>query len=282
MSLSTNTNQAKALTIAITPLAMLLYLGLGCCSAAHSQTKAPMTTNTAIETQNKKQAKILTENAKKYNKILEGEEALKLANQAISLNPKCYGAYIERALAYICLGKTEQALADFTTAAGGNERKSEKEARREKADLLFRLNRYSESVKELTTLETKYGSLSDGMLYRRSHAYLAMGKPNLAAQDLTTAIKGEPNSERLFEARIKAYMALKDWDKALADCNKCISLCNKEDQSFGNRGDLLALRATIYDKMGKKDLANKDREVAKKTDSANYQNAPFRTEKTRR
>lgn len=268
------------------PLLVVLILGSGYSTPAHSQNKAQTASAPAASSPaaspNARQAKALMESAKKCNQILESEEALKLANQAIALDPKQYGAYLERALAHISLGETQLALADFSTAANGGDRKYEKLARREKADLLFRLNRYTESIKEITTIETKYGSLSDGMLYRRAHSYIAIGKPNMAVVDLTTAIKGEPNSDRLFEARTKAYVALKDWDKALADCNKCIALCNVDDQTLGNRADLLSLRATIYEKQGKKDLAIKDRETAKKTDSANFQNAPFRSDKSRR
>lgn len=272
--------ETKVLTTAV-PLLVVLILGSGSLTPVHSQNKA-QTAGKPVASPNAKQAKAYVESAKQCNQVLESEEALKLANQAIALDPKQYGAYVERALAHISLGQTEQALADFSTAANSGERKHEKSARREKADLLFRLKRYTDSINELTTIETKYGSLSDGMLYRRAQAYLAIGKPNMAVLDLTTAIKGEPSANRLFEARMKAYVALKDWDKALADCNKCIALCNVDDQTLGNRADLLSMRATIYEKQGKKDLAQKDREKAKKTDSANFQNAPFRSDKSRR
>lgn len=266
--------------LTIPSLVAILCSPLGL-APAPAQNKPAVQLRAEPATPNQKQAKLLSESAKKCNQILESEEALKLANQAIALDPKQFGAYIERALAHISLGQTDQALADFSIAASGGDRKSEKAARREKADLLYRLKRYNESINELTTIEKKYGSLSDGMLYRRSHAYMAIGKPNMAVIDLTTAIKGEPNSSRLFEARMLAYVALKEWDNALADCNKCISLSNVDDETMGNRSDLLKRRATIYDKLGKADLAKKDLEVAKRTENANYQNAPFRTDKKR-
>jgi len=268
-------------TFLIVPMVVAAFCCLLTLAPAPAQNKPAEQVTSERITPNQKQAKLLSESAKKCNQILESEEALKLANQAIALDPKQFGAYIERALAYISLGQSDKALADFSIAASGGDRRSEKAARREKADLLYRLKRYNESINELTAIETKYGSLSDGMLYRRSHAYMAIGKPNMAVIDLTTAIKGEPDSSRLFEARTKAYVALKDWEKALADCNKCISLSNVDDETMGNRSDLLTLRATIYDKLGKTDLARKDREVAKRTESANYQNAPFRTDKKR-
>lgn len=281
MSPPTPQYKARTRLILAVPLVVALFYSGLILLPVSAQNKPAEQVKPEQTTPNQKQAKLLSESAKKCNQILESEEALKLANQAIALDPKQFSAYIERALAHISLGQTDQALADFSIAANGGDRRSEKAARREKADLLYRLKRYTESINELTTIEKKYGSLSDGMLYRRSHAYMAIGKPNMAVIDLTTAIKGEPNSSRLFEARMKAYVALKDWEKALTDCNKCISLSNVDDETMGNRSDLLTQRATMYDKLGKTDLAKKDREVAKKTENANFQNAPFRSDKVR-
>lgn len=254
----------------------------GCCPAAHSQNNSTKATNAIVNNPNKRQAKTLTESARQCNQLLESEEAISLSNKAIALDPKLHDAYLQRAIAYIALDQKELALADLNTATASETRKIARTAYRERADLLCKLKRYSQCIQEITTFEAKFGPLSDGMLQRRAECYLAVGKPALAVQDLSAAIQKAPDRAYLIESRARAYCALKDWKKSLADCNNCIAMCKLDDELLNNKSELLNLRASLYDKLGQKEVAAKDRQRAKQAENYTYKNAPFRSDKSKR
>ena len=80
-------------------------------------------------------------------------------------------------------------------------------------------------------------------------------KNDLALQDFTTAIKLQPQDLGLLKARAQCYIGLNRYKDALNDYNEAL-------RKRPNDPVIRGLRADVYDKLGEKDLAKKDREIS--------------------
>ncbi len=135
------------------------------------------------------------------------------------------------------------------------------------------------------------------ILRRTSENYLALKQPQEALAELNKAIAMCPNEERPYRGRARIYSELKEYDKAIADISRSMKChLNKEQMAgalrmrarfyemsgqtekaiedltqlfklFPRRTRALFDRATLYDKINKHDLANKDRAQVREIDA---------------
>jgi|GEM_PF-3555639 len=227
------------------------------------------------------QAEGLAKQARTFNKIMESEQALDLANQALKVDPKCGMAYLERADAYKALGRLDKAISDYKTVRVVGGADARKDGAHHLAELFFYMKRYDEGVATVDSVEKAGDQLTDGMLETRAKCNSALGKHDLAAIDLTVALKTIPDQTRILDMRAEEYVMAHKWNQALADYNVLIARDEKADGQFGANAHWYTERAKIYDALGKKSLAVKDRAKAGQLETNNFNLAPFRTEKKR-
>jgi tetratricopeptide (TPR) repeat protein len=262
--------QATALS-----LIALAYLSLMPNAAGEKLTDKP-SSSAKPDKQTVERAHALVNEALKQNSLGEQEKAIELCNEAIALNPECYGAFFERSGAYRALNQPQKALADLAQVMRSTNPKTRYLGHRARADVYFSLKRYQDAVDEFKAVEAEHLHMSDGMLTLRAECLMQLKKYPAAIADYTAAIRMKPRFAELLSARGHAYCKAGQLDKALADFNAEIDAYRPGDEAFGGNPKGFHDRAYILDLMGKKDLAAKDRERAAKLDHANFNEAPFR------
>jgi tetratricopeptide (TPR) repeat protein len=85
----------------------------------------------------------------------------------------------------------------------------------------------------------------------RSKLYVALKQFDKAIADASTMVKLKPDSSR-YSMRARIYYMAKDYQNSIKDWNRAIVL-NPQNASF------YATRAQCYDKLGRKELADADR-----------------------
>ena len=83
------------------------------------------------------------------------------------------------------------------------------------------------------------------------------GKYNAALEDFSKAIGMEPENPALYSDRGYTYACKKDFSAAVEDYTKALELDPRYRLAYANR-------AAAYEKLGKKDLAKRDRELLEK------------------
>ncbi|HMW89218.1 MAG TPA: tetratricopeptide repeat protein [Candidatus Obscuribacter sp.] len=215
--------------------------------------------------------------ADRCNSIMESEEALALCNQALKLDPHCWKAYLARGQAQINSNRPDQALSDFSRVIDSKDQYFMYGARRLRADLYCVLKRFAEAIKDIDALEAEGATLSDGMHETRAGCYSGLGKHAQAIADYTAAIALRPNTTRLRFKRAESYLHAGQYEKAVADYTRVIEVDGKDGNFMGGSPEAYLGRASAYDLLGRKDLANKDRAAARNADQQNYADAPFRS-----
>jgi len=91
------------------------------------------------------------------------------------------------------------------------------------------------------------------------------GKYEQSIQHYTEAIQLLPDSHVLYSNRSAAYFQLKNWDKALEDAEKCISLDSQFPKGHFRKGQILMelnkKDEALASLRGARDLAPKDEEI---------------------
>ncbi len=236
----------------------------------HGSADTPKNQNPTNALQNK----ALIEKAEFYNKIVESEEALQLCNRVIAQDKSYAPAYLARADAYSALDRIPDALSDLAEAAKSSNSGYRLQALRVRAHLYYALKRYPEALQDMKDLINKNNQHTDGLFTLRARVYAAMHKPDLAAEDLTSALKLKPRDTNLLSDRAEYYLAARELDKALIDLNHLIKVDEIGGVESAN-AQLYSDRAQVYELMGRKDLAAADRKVFLEKQKANFDNAPF-------
>lgn len=116
------------------------------------------------------------------------------------------------------------------------------------------LKNYKKEV-ELLTYVIRFNPKDETMYEHRATALSKMGKRKEAIGDLTVMISRAPEVPEAYMRRALEYEQLKDYKSALIDYSKAIELDPYRRISYENR-------ARILYKLGKKDLADKDKAKA--------------------
>ncbi|MBI1272127.1 tetratricopeptide repeat protein [bacterium] len=255
-----------------------------------------------IYPRNRNNAELLLKRGRSYSKIGYDEKALKDLNLGLKLNPTYGEAYKwrgdilavtgqydralkdydyaekhhggnlwsitnKRAKVYILMGKPDQALS-YLTKAIEIHRKTKKNSSGFVEDERLLLttrsglhqNRgdYKSAIKDMTDA-IKSGAFRDDLYLRRAELFFTTKHFQEAFKDYSTILSKNPVDETAWEKRAEAALAMGNLSRALLDVNKALECYPGE-----NLGRLYRLRARVYDKQGKKDLADKDRVRASK------------------
>jgi tetratricopeptide (TPR) repeat protein len=92
---------------------------------------------------------------------------------------------------------------------------------------------------------------------QRGKIYAAMHKYDLALSSFATAIKLQPKDDGCHRARASCYTKMQRYKEALTDFSEAIAICPS--------AKTYRARAKVYEKLGKKDLAEKDIEMSERS-----------------
>jgi len=209
--------------------------------------------------------------------------AVRHLNIAINAEPDSVHYHYVRGIAYLQLKCSEEALYDLQFChkhAPGLviEAKYWAQAYRAAGQFEESIKQWDEAIKaDPNSLDLYYGraqTLVEDENYAR------------AVDDYSAAIKLDPANQRFYKERAQCYVQLKQFDKALPDLNQTIEKDSNNIEAFLHRAlcyvamakykeaindynraikmkprepKVYAWRAKAYDKIGRKDLAEKDR-----------------------
>ncbi|MEZ4487461.1 MAG: tetratricopeptide repeat protein [Cyanobacteriota/Melainabacteria group bacterium] len=255
-----------------------------------------------IYPRNRNNAELLLKRGRSYGKLGYDEKALKDLNLGLKLNPTYGEAYkwrgdifayngkcdlalkdyeyaekhhggnlwsltFKKAKVYMVMGKTDRALQEFTKSLEMHRRDKKHSSGFIEDERLILTTRsgiyqnkgdYKNAIKDMTDA-ISCGAFRDDVYLRRAELYTITKQYPLAFKDYSAILSKNPVDETAWEKRAESALAMGNLSRALLDVNKAIECYPGE-----NLGRLYRLRARVYDKQGKKDLANKDRIKASK------------------
>ena len=184
------------------------------------------------------------------------KEAIRLADQAIKVNPNDGDAHLTRAMSLAILDSTESAAKDFEiglrlspptgyfiyyqaaacfASVGDYEKalvvldksiaiKPTADAYRQKGDVLWSLKRHDEAFTAFEKSIQLDPKQSYWVLFDRASCYMQASKNVEAVKDLTKIIEMKPNEPRGYALRAKVYTKLGKNDLAEHDRKRCEEL----------------------------------------------------------
>jgi tetratricopeptide (TPR) repeat protein len=208
-----------------------------------------------------------------YGTALDGQNESKGAvaayTQAINLGVKKWDVYHARGMSYSHLGNFENAVADFNVSikAGVANADARASVYCDRADAELLLKRFCDAANDYTMYITTMSLVDWARYTHRARAYAGCGKLPEAIRDMTMFVKA-PNikpkqREGGYTYRAELYSRSKQYDKAISDLSSAFAISP-------DRAVILRERAKLYDLVGKKDLADKDRAKSKQIDDKLY------------
>jgi len=216
-------------------------------------------TGTAAQAADIEQAYKEFQKAKQCQKVLDAEGAIQHYNRALKLAPENNRYFVERGIAYKDMGKYDLALQDYNkslTMAPGNIPALESRAR-----LFDMTGRLKEAIADYDcVLKSPQGNWQTwrhrALCNRRLKNYLE------SAKDFGTALKLAgvcQDQQQMMYYQAEMLFLGNDLKGALTHFDAIIKLFPELSGAYWSR-------AKIYDKLGKADLAEKDRQKARKLD----------------
>lgn len=151
-----------------------------------------------------------------------------------------------------------------------------------KAHALFNLKDFRGAAREME-IDSARETLAIRLKFL-AECYVRSKQWNKALALASRILQQSPNdySFRLFRAQI--YAAMEQPQKAIDDLSQCLQLKKYMVKNTGlgalavlEEGEVRTLRAAMYDKLGKKELAQKDRASMKEATNRAYKETVFRT-----
>jgi tetratricopeptide (TPR) repeat protein len=217
--------------------------------------------------------------------------ALKYRQEAVNANPCWINLSENYAEKLTDAGRPKEAIRvadDALTVCAGHEnedpvRSVAHRLRFHKAVGLYNLKDFTGAAAALEEISQLERTNEDQKLL--AEVYIDAKQPSKALVIANKLVKARENDFRFRFLRARAYAAAEQWQKAIDDLSSCLKLdrslihsdtlnCAKLYQS----SDVLLLRATLYEKLGKKDLAQKDRTTLKKERADSFKEIPFRSD----
>lgn len=178
---------------------------------------------------------------------------IKLATKALSVKKPDYEAYKERAGAYSNLKRDSEALADMEQYLKHTP-KVERKHLVQRATILENLKQYDRALAEYRKLlKEKY---EDQVVYREVACLRGMNKNDEALKSLNGLINHNKQDDAGYLSRARLLESLGRHQEAVADYTKAYELLPSTNA--------LKERAAVYKKMGRNDLADKDRKEAER------------------
>ncbi|RTL38505.1 MAG: tetratricopeptide repeat protein [Candidatus Melainabacteria bacterium] len=188
--------------------------------------------------------------AQQYNLLKQYDKALADFNKAIELSPSDARARMERANLYMEMKNIPMALKDCNEIIAQQPKEIPFYELRAK---IFEANKQPDrALADLSKIIAL--SKTDPPAYlRRGQLYDRLGDYSKAIADYSVATDLNPSDDEAFRLRGSSYFKLGQYPKAISDYTEAISR--------NPRGNLqtYSLRAGAYDKIGKPDLAARDR-----------------------
>jgi len=186
------------------------------------------------------------------------KDAIVQLDEAIKLDPKCAEFYYRRGDCLLELDKLNEAYGDFTKAIQFDPKHFP--AFKHRARLNYERGKLDEAINDYSSAEKiVVGNSSERaeVLRMKAKMHSSMKKYDLAIEDLSQslALARTPSSLML---RGNQYYSMRQYKKAVDDYTEAISM---NVPKFQER--LYTMRADAYEKMGRFDLAKKDRKMSK-------------------
>lgn len=176
------------------------------------------------------------------------ESGIKFATKGLTVKKPDYEGYHERAGALSNLKRDKEALKDIDMFLKLNP-KPERKYWVQRATIMENLKQYDRAIAEYRRLlKLKY---EDQVVYREVACLRALGKQEEAIKSLNGLVAHNKQDDTGYLNRARAYESMGRHKEAIADFTKAFEL----------QPSKIALkeRAAAYEKMGRKDLADKDR-----------------------
>ncbi|MBX9941484.1 MAG: tetratricopeptide repeat protein [Candidatus Obscuribacterales bacterium] len=205
-------------------------------------------------------------------------------NKAISLDKNCAEAYIgKNRVAQFKLHNLEAQKYLEKAAAVGSANVS-LNAAWEQAFLLRESRNYEKSLElfnKALSIPDKNKSRQAYILYQRGESLARLGRLDEALKDYNNCINLNSRLADAYHMRANVYTMQKKYDLALADLAKVIYL-NKNstrmgrDYFAGHSAAAYEDRARIFEKLGKPELAAKERKERAEFEKSRFEATPFR------
>ncbi len=178
--------------------------------------------------------------------------AIQMAGKALSVKKPDYQAYMERAASYSRQHKDKEALADLDKYVALHKLKRNGYERR--ASILENLHLFERALADYRTMQKIH--YDDAAALKEASCLDKLNKNEEAMTCLTNLLKRNPEDDAGYEARGKVQVKLGRLKEAIADYTRAIQLIPSPT--------VYKERAAVYEKMGRKDLAEKDRHEAER------------------
>lgn len=184
--------------------------------------------------------------------------AMPLYEEAIKIDPKNGNGYYYRAELLWRLEKPKQALPDYEKAIAlkGNLFK----AYEGRGKIYYELSNLPKAIESVTLAynnATSDENKADALRFR-GKLYCNTKELDKALKDFDTSTALTPTNSMNYKHRGNIYLQKKQYKKALDDFNMALKYCSEPERDL-----LHSQRATVYEKIGRKDLAEKDRRATK-------------------
>ncbi len=175
-----------------------------------------------------------------------------------------------RASVYGTLGESEKALNDYTALIKCMPRRTSNYIKR--ATQLERMGRYKEALNDYTdaiTLNRKPDLVTCDSYKKKARLLSKLGRHQEAIDALSKLIELDDSDDDALRLRGDEYKFLNQFSKAIADYSKAIEASPQYARSSYES------RAIAYDALGKSDLAEKDRQSARKLEQTQAEKPVF-------
>lgn len=165
--------------------------------------------------------------------------ALRDYEEAIRLDPKSAGAYVDRALVLSRIGDLEGAMKDYGQAINVNPKQWQ--AYFNRAAELRNAGKLREAVDDLNKVVELNPEFA-GAYMNRANIYLRQGESDKAIADYDTALLRDPNLADVYVSRANLFTQKKNYQQAVRDLQAAVQMKTKRPERVLN--SLAWLRAT--------------------------------------
>lgn len=190
--------------------------------------------------------------SKQYARLKQLDKALKDLDHALELAPDDKDARQDRANLYLTMKKYPLAIQECSTILAKNPKSLKIYETR--ANVYIAANQLEKALQDYDKM-VAIADTDPPIYLLRGQLLFKLGRYDKAIADFTTVSKLNPSEDDAFRLRGDCFLKLNQFEKAVSDYSEAIS----RDKA-GNI-DAYASRAIAYEKLGRQDLAQKDKQT---------------------